>query len=244
MNFSEAKKAVQALKLESAAHGFLLCDVKSISSLPDSVWLNDIPDQYQAGSLLVLAHAGKKFWEIFSRKESEGLLATQDPVDNYSATLSEQVIDNHLEGVSRQQLYPISECPINLMALGKAFGWHAPSPLGMGMHQKYGLWSAYRAVWWLDIDVPKSFLTKASDVCVSCQTQDCVSACPAEAITLAKNPNLSSCADYRLQGESLCASTCLSRMACPQASEHRYTDTQMAYHYELARSAIAKYRSQ
>ena len=255
MESNETLESITALKAELAAQGLLLCDLKPIASLPESVWLEPLPKSYESGCLLLVGHAGKKFWEVFSKKQADEVMQQPDPVDRYSAKLSKQAIDNHLVGVNAKPLFPSEDCPINLMALGKAFGWHAPSPLGMGIHQEYGLWSAYRAVWWLDLELSDSFQnttessipqysSEISEICAQCQSQECVTACPANAIDFKKNPDLGRCADYRLQDDSQCASTCLSRMACPYAKEHRYTTAQMAYHYELARSAIAKYRSQ
>ena len=248
----ETSGSISALKSELATQGFLLCDVKPVESLPESVWLGAVPKQYESGCLLLLGHAGKKFWGVFTKNQTDGAMQKPDPVDFYSAEISKQAVDNHLSGVSAKQLFPSNDCPINLMALGKAFGWHSPSPLGMGIHREYGLWSAYRAVWWLDLELPDNIKNtvdpkvplEISNICQQCETQDCVTVCPGDAIDFKKNPDLVRCADYRLQDESQCASTCLSRMACPYAKDHRYTESQMSYHYELARSAIAKYRKQ
>lgn len=255
MESNQTLASITALKAELATQGFLLCDLKLVASLPASVWLGTKPKLYESGCLLLVGHAGKKFWEVFRKHQADEVMQQPDPVDRYSAKLTKQAIDNQLVGVNAKPLFPSVDCPINLMALGKAFGWHASSPLGMGIHQEYGLWSAYRAVWWLDLEWPDNFQnttelsipnfsSEISEICAQCQSQDCVIACPASAINFKKNPDLGRCADYRLQNDSQCASTCLSRMACPYAKEHRYTKTQMTYHYELARSAIAKYRNQ
>jgi len=267
--------AVESLKSELASYGLLLCDLKSVSSLPSSVWLEPcthvegseemgftelMPQHVKSGSLLLVGHAGKKFWEVFGQSEFWLNTPDADPVDNYSIEVTRLVIKKHLPDITKQRLFPSADCPVNLMALGRAFGWHEPSPLGMGIHEQYGLWSAYRAVWWLDLEIAESVETKhelsdiknmnptskveSADICSQCLTQDCVSECPSNAIEYLKNPDLGRCADYRLEEASQCASTCLSRMACPYASEHRYAEKQMSYHYELARSSIARYRNQ
>lgn len=251
--------SLDSMKSELAEDGFLLCDTEAIVSLPSSVWLepSSIPQRYQSGCLLLVAHAGKQFWQAFSQGQTAEYRKKPDPIDAYSAEVTERVLEKYLPNVARLRLFPSSDCPVNLMALGRAFGWHSPSPLGMGIHEKYGLWSAYRAAWWLDIERLEVTLAshdldklsarpnspaEMSDVCLQCQTQECVTACPSNAVTHRKNPELGHCADYRLTQNSQCESTCLSRMACPYASEHRYTGPQMSYHYDLARSAIAKYR--
>ena len=272
--------AVKFIELELAAHGLLLCELKAVTDLPESVWLKsyskNVEDHrqeqdvaspalaaqyFKSGSLLLVGHAGKEFWKVFSENQAGEAMQKPDPVDSYSAEITEQVIEKHLPNTLKKKLFPATDCPVNLMALGHAFNWHSPSPLGMGIHEEYGLWSAYRAVWWLDLELanskpkignpsPKTNVTKPnsvrelSKICAQCKTQECVTACPATAIDYNKNPDLGHCADYRLMDVSQCESTCLSRMACPYATEHRYTESQMSYHYDLTRSAIAKYRQQ
>ena len=241
-------QAIDQIRSEFADVGLLLCDVKPVTDLPDSVWLSpDTPDKtrFKSGSLLLVGHAGKRFWEEFNQSEFWLNSPESDPVDNYSSAITQQALDKHLSSIAKQLLFPASDCPVNLMALGRELGWHTPSPLGMGIHEKYGLWSAYRAVWWLDEAFPENTSrTPATDVCAQCLTQECVAACPGSAVTYDNNPDLGRCADYRLEDNSQCAATCLSRLACPHAPEHRYTETQMHYHYDLALSAIARYRKE
>ena len=247
----KANRAIDSMRSEFAEYGLLLCDVKSVTDLPEAIWLEPFASRevhFNSGSLLLVGHAGKTFWDRFSQSKFWLMMPELDPVDNYSSEITQRALDTYLPDTAKQQLFPATDCPVNLMALGREFGWHAPSPLGMGIHEKYGLWSAYRAVWWLDAVVQESInstlQSKTSDLCAQCLTQDCVTACPGQAIAYNQNPDLSRCAGYRLEDNSQCASTCLSRMACPYASEHRYTKIQMRYHYDLARSAIARYRNQ
>ena len=35
---------------------------------------------------------------------------------------------------------------VNLQNLGQLLGWHTSSPLMIGIHPEYGLWSAYRVL--------------------------------------------------------------------------------------------------
>ena len=248
--------AFKSIQSDLVARGFLLCDIKAVSNLPEAVWLEPqaVNTHLKSGSLLLVGHAGKAFWELYRQHKAGEAMQRPDPVDSYSAEITQTVIEQYLPDITKQQLFPSADCPVNLMALGRAFSWHAASPLGMGIHQQYGLWSAYRALWWLDItldddaelappSLKSSRSNRISTLCAECETQDCVSACPTEAIDFSGTPDLERCADYRLKDASQCESTCLARMACPYAAEHRYTEPQMRYHYELARSSIAKYRS-
>ncbi|MEZ5536448.1 MAG: hypothetical protein R3F02_12580 [Thiolinea sp.] len=224
--------------------GFVLFEVKPLAALPPSIWLKPFTQQH--GSLLLLGQAGKSFWPPYKASQPEG----DDPVDDYSADISEQLLTEFLPKIAKQRLFPDPECPVNLMALGRELGWHTPSPLGLGIHRKYGLWSAYRALWWLDA-LPEREQTDASPcdehtettVCADCRTQDCVRRCPVEAIKYGNMPDITRCADYRYQPGSHCDNGCQARLACPVAAEHRYSDEQFNYHYDLKRSMLHQYRS-
>lgn len=189
MDHSELRVSLDCIKSELAKSGFLLCDTRTIASLPSSIWLKPslIPQRYQSGSVLLVAHAGKQFWQAFSQNTTDENKQKPNPVDTYSVGVTELTLEKCLPSVTRQRLFPHADCPVNLLALGRAFGWHSPSPLGMGIHKQYGLWSAYRAVWWLDIDLPEGAPVREKfDVCLQCQTQECVAACPSSAVTYGK----------------------------------------------------------
>lgn len=231
--------AYTQLKNAFSVAGFALCELKPVSALSTSIWLQTFPHQH--GSLLLLGQAGKSFWPQYKANQPSG----NDPIDTYSAQTSEQILAKHLPDTARQRLFPTKECPVNLMALGREFGWHTPSPLGLGIHQQYGLWSAYRALWWLDAEpeTPTQAKPVSSSICADCKTQECVQQCPAEAVSNGTMPDITRCADYRYQADSTCQSGCQARLACPVAAEHRYTSEQIAYHYDLKRSLLHHYRS-
>lgn len=237
-------KSIKNLQAELAGYGLLLCEVKAVDQLPDNIWLGK--PHYQSGSILLVGNAGAGFWSELTKDGLQG----DDPVDQFSVKVTEQALAKHLPDVSRECLFPEAVCELNLLALGRAFAWHTRSPLGMGIHADYGLWSAFRAAWWLgvsidrNVDAPVSdaLVTGTTDVCSGCQSQACISHCPAEALSMSSSPRLNRCADYRLSDQSQCTSTCIARVACPYAAEHRYSKEQITYHYELALSAIADYR--
>lgn len=235
--------------------GLVLATVVNVQQLSTNVWLDsgDVESR-KKGCLLLLGHGGRLFWQRYQQTEPEAV----DPVDTFSSRISAQALQQHLPSITREQLFPAANCPANLMALGREIGWHTPSPLGMGINAQYGLWSAYRALWWLDAELEEpaasafntmrgpdnNVLPVAADICSQCTTQNCLQACPATALSMDNIPNLQQCADFRLAANSSCSNTCLARMACPVAAEHRYTTEQMTYHYDLARSQIHLFSSQ
>lgn len=231
-----------------AQEGLVLATVVNVQQLPATVWLDPTDTGRKAsGSLLLLGHGGKVFWERYQGTEP----VSTDPVDHFSAMISAKAIQKYLPNIHHEQLFPLAECPINLMALGRELGWHTPSPLGMGINAQYGLWSAYRALWWLDAELEGAAVVHydlqnsdtTTDICKQCATQECLHACPASALSADTSPNLQKCADYRLAVASDCHDTCIARRACPVATEHRYSAEQMAYHYDLARSQIHLFSS-
>ena len=204
---------------------------------PEIWWSTPIAD---GGTILLLGNGGQDFWQKFTLNIPAG----DDPVDIFSAEASEQVLEKCCPGLKRKLLFPTDECPVLLQRLMLQAGWHTPSPLGIGMHAEYGLWNACRAVWWLDAELEQAMPQKTVvDHCAHCVDTPCMTACPAKALGEGRMPLLNRCADYRLSDDSVCEQTCVAREACPVATEHRYTAEQLSYHYGLARSAIARYRS-
>lgn len=231
--------------LESLANtlhdtGLNLMTALSVEAQGAEIWLDQ--PSVVGGSILLLGNGGPQFWEALSSEWPD----VQDPVDHFSAQKSEYALQGVLGAVKRKRLFPTDNCAVALQRLMVRAGWHTPSPLGMGMHATYGLWSACRAIWWLDADLEQNFGPSISPVdhCLSCVSKACVNTCPANALTSENTPQLSRCADFRLQASSDCEQTCVARESCPIAVEHRYLPAQLNYHYGLARSAIARYRSE
>lgn len=218
--------------------GLNLATALSAHAISPDTWIDTrIAD---GGTILLLGNGGQEFWQILQQNYPQG----EHPVDDYSAQASDAVLQKCLPTLERQLLFPSADCPLILQRLMTQAGWHSPSPLGMGMHAQYGLWSACRAVWWLNAElVAPEGVGTVVDHCAHCEHKPCLAACPADALQLGRPPQLSRCADYRLQADSQCSATCVAREACPVAANHRYKPEQLNYHYGLARSAIARYRS-
>ena len=231
-------KVLTALANSLQEAGLNLLTALPVTGLsPEIWWSTPIAD---GGTILLLGNGGQDFWQNFTPNTPAGA----DPVDIFSAEMSEQALERCCPTLNRKLLFPSDECPILLQRLMWQAGWHTSSPLGIGMHAEYGLWNACRAVWWLDVECGRVEPKKVDvDHCAHCVDTPCITACPAEALGKGRMPLLNRCADYRLSADSACEQTCVAREACPVATEHRYTSEQLNYHYGLARSAIARYRS-
>lgn len=197
-------------------------------------------------TLLLLANVGPQFWRSLQTSQHYD---DMDPVDTYSLKLTRELHSRFFGDTDCTPLYPspAQQAQIPLMRLGALAGWNVPSPLGLGLHPKYGPWSAYRAAWLTQSsNIPEQYecfnihpespaaqdigaLTQSADLCVGCAAP-CAAACPAQAIQLGESINLERCTEHRLPHESACHSYCFARKACPIGSEHQYDDDQLRHH--------------
>lgn len=185
----------------------------------------------QYRQLILIGHGGKTLWA--SLKASG--INSEDPIDDFSSEKLRQA----LAGQRHTLIYPAKDS-VGLQALGKLAGWHHTSPFMVGINQSWGSWYAYRAVALSDTDfVPTPPLVSVSP-CGTCQDQPCISACPVQAVSDSAF-DLNKCVTYRKQATSLCRETCLARISCPVASEHRYDDEQIRHTYSISMRMIEQY---
>ncbi len=236
---------VDQLAHRLGAVGLNRCRAVSTSGLPSDIWLPGheapIVSASSPATLILVGHAGTDMWDHLTADNPDRTLnPATDPVDTLSVEATEAAIEEQWPDTTRRLLYPHPECPVDLVVLGRAVGWQSASPLGLGIHPEYGLWSAFRALWILWDELESATAgdpRQPADVCASCVTQDCVAACPVDAVEVGSRFNLTACFGHRAAAESSCALTCLARRACPVGSQYQYSDTQMAYHYGISRPA-------
>ena len=206
-------------------------------------------------TLLLVGNAGPELWPAC---QASGFAGQSDPVDRYSVDSCLKILGSLIEPATYELLYPsipgqhTPECQLSLQALGEVAGWHQTSPLGIGINEQHGLWFAYRCLVLLDIEPEPEPIRKTDagvvqpgpDICNNCKTQECLKACPAEALVLDQLPDLQRCIGYRLQTDSECAGQCLARNACPVSPGSRYTAEQINYHYSLSLASIRRYVNQ
>lgn len=176
--------------------------------------------------LVLIGHGGRRMWETLQANS----MASADPVDRYTISLTREFIRNTLGNAAVLWLYPDSQYVAPLQQLGEFAGWSSPSPLGSGISPDYGVWFAYRAAFLVDADLPLTNSTSAPSPCNKCMEKPCISSCPVGAVQT-ESFGLENCADHRLGLHSPCTDRCLARLACPIHPEHRYTLEQIQYHY-------------
>ncbi len=239
------------LRAELSEAGLGLCDIIDVDRLDDATWMVPTAERPASGSLLLVGNAGAGLWRSLPEENSgsvQRLDPSTDPVDSFSHRITDKALNRHLPDVERMSLYPFGRCPADLVALGSVLGWHTPSPMGLGIHQSFGMWTAYRALWWLNTSAVGPTVGASTALvdrnrpgpCDSCATTDCVEACPPQALERGRRIDLDACIGHRTKAGSSCAQRCLAREACPVGSHHRYNDDQIAYHYSISLQSMLR----
>jgi len=187
--------------------------------------------------LILIGHGGKQMWEVLQASEFRG---ATDPIDFFSVDRVVQWLTKAAPELRYEIIYPNSQQVVPLQALGELAGWHHASPFRIGINQIWGSWFAYRVAVLADTGFMPTTSMALGSPCHSCSDKPCLSGCPADALADSKL-SLQRCVDYRLQEGSSCKRQCLSRLACPVATEHRYTLEQIKYHYGRSLQSIEDY---
>ncbi|MDX1812491.1 MAG: hypothetical protein R3240_11120, partial [Gammaproteobacteria bacterium] len=123
---------------------------------------------------------------------------------------------------------------------GERAGWHFDSPFRVGINNVWGSWFAYRVAILTNTNITPSAKQNTVSPCLNCHTRDCIQACPTEALD-SSVLSFETCIEYRKLVNSSCQNTCHSRVACPVAVQHRYTQEQLHYHYSVSLKTIKAY---
>ncbi len=226
----------QAYLQQQGLNLYAVFDCKTLPpEIKTQILQNDI-DLESYARLVLLGNGGSDFWTALQRAE----IQSEHPVDDFSIQVTQHFVDTYLGETQSLLLYP-SEHFVPLQQLGTLAGWSHPSPLGLGINPKYGVWFAYRTAFLTTAPLPITPVAPSSSPCDSCQDKPCITACPGQAVQGVGNFSIPACATYRVTDNSACADCCLSRMACPIGPEHRYDLEQIQYHYRYALNSIRLY---
>lgn len=234
MNVEHDEQAIEAAFLEA---GLNLYAASRIEALPENV-RHALQQEVGAAfkTLVVLGNGGSHFWRRYRQYEPDEC----NPIDSYCQQIVSRVAEQFFPDHLLKQLYPGPTC-VPLQTLGRHFGWHGDSPLGLGVNGLWGPWSAYRAMFVTTCVLPDTAPVAWGAVCAHCESQSCVAACPADALTMQGLPDMQACTIYRVQGGSRCDASCAARVACPVGQEHRYSEEQLAYHHQDALAGLRRY---
>lgn len=210
-------------------------DIKNLPQELKKSLSKDCSDSDKYTQLILIGNGGKLFWDALKDSKNK----SKNPVDDFSAAVVSHWLDTLAADIPRKLIYPPS-CNLDLQKLGQLAGWHHPSPFMVGINNEWGTWFAYRAVILAGTNFELTSNQLESSPCKTCTDKPCISHCPAKAVTETAF-DLNYCINYRKQENSACQTTCQSRISCPVATEHQYSDEQIHYHYSRSFQAILKY---
>lgn len=225
---------------ELAANGLLLQSSISVGDLPNTAAIALADSGFDLGefeTVLMFGQAGRTLWSTSVRHH----LDRPNPFDDTAVELVEQHFGARYPNVSLTIAYP-GAASLPLIRMAELVGWGRPSPQGLTIHPIYGLWIAHRVVALTSAALGPDPDPLADHPCDSCVGRPCESACPAEAVSLARGFFIEPCARHRIVEDSSCAYRCLAREACPVGAEFRYGPEQMHHHYSAALESIRDWR--
>lgn len=227
--------AIEQLKNE----GLNLLAIMGMNRLPEQLAISlaecTFPVSEQTRVILI-GHGGRALWKSIPAPKRH----QADPIDRYSREAAGRFARRVLAGDKYQIIYP-GNTPVALQQLGRAAGWHTPSPLGIGINPHWGLWYAYRVAMLTNAPLAEIFQPAPPSPCAACDGKPCIEQCPPGALNATSSIDMSRCAGHRLAAESSCADRCLARLGCPVASEQRYTLEQTQYHYRHSLETLRHY---
>jgi ferredoxin len=179
-----------------------------------------------ARTLVLLGFTGSLQWRFFadSAEADDGL---PHPLDRWSR----RVIGVLAEEFRAVDVYPSGPPHLPFQRFSRRSEPVHPSPIGLLIHPKWGLWHAYRGALVLDrlIELPE--IGEAPSPCETCRDRPCLSACPVGAFR-AGSYDVDACVRHveSAAGTACRTDGCLARRACPVGAEFRYVAEQARFH--------------
>jgi hypothetical protein len=180
-----------------------------------------------AVTLVLLGAIGGSLWPAFSRSPelADGL---PDPLDRWSR----RVVGALAEHCGAAALFPFGGPPyLPFQRWAARAEPVAPSPLGLFIHPRYGLWHSYRGALAFAETLQVPPREELASPCESCAAKPCLSTCPVGAFSPGGYDVQGCVAHLQLAvGERCMQSACQARRACPVAPDLGYEEAQARFH--------------
>ena len=191
-----------------------------------------LSDEDQRGVLadvraIVLAgFAGRKGWSAFA-DSPEARDGADHPLDRWSR----RVIEGLARDLGALALFPFGGPPFwPFQQWARRSEPVHPSPIGLLIHPRYGLWHSYRGALAFReaLDVPE--LAAAPSPCDSCRERWCLTTCPVGAFS-GGGYDVAACVGHLEgpAGEDCMDAGCRARRACPVGAAHAYGPDQASF---------------
>ncbi|RUY66387.1 4Fe-4S dicluster domain-containing protein, partial [Mesorhizobium sp. M7A.F.Ca.CA.001.13.1.1] len=171
--------------------------------------------------------AGAAPWPHFLRWWEQQPQAIANPLD----TWSREVIGAVAQDFGARAISPSDKPYLPFQQWAMRAEGLKPSPLGILMHPRYGLWHAYRGALLFEDEIPVQVAEAAPHLCDSCAEKACLKSCPVDAYSV-QGFAYQSCLAHvgGANGEPCRSGGCLDRNACPYGTGYRYPPEVQAFH--------------
>ena len=174
---------------------------------------------------LMVGNAGPAMWRFFEA----GRRDEADAMNRWTR----RVLDAVAADVAASAHYPFDGPPwLPFQRWAARAEAVFPSPIGMSIHQRHGLWHAWRGVLAFAGEVEGMAPRRGGrSPCERCAAKPCLAACPAGAFP-AGGYDVPACTGHlkALAGADCMALGCRARRACPVGRDATYLPAQAAFH--------------
>ena len=187
----------------------------------------DGPSGRPARSVLLVGHGGGTIWPHFSAWRETQPADLKNPLDTWSRSVIGAVANT----TSARAVFPSDRPYLPFQQWAMQAEGLKPSPLGILMHPRFGLWHAYRGAMLFESDPALPVPETTIHPCDSCAGKPCLNACPVRAFSAGGFDAVACRTHLRSPDGTAClGGGCLARAACPVGAEHRYGAEQTAFH--------------
>ena len=182
--------------------------------------------------VLLIGNAGPSMFERFSCDRGEQNCSMDE--------WTKSVVDRLATDLDAKAVYPFDKPALPFLTWARRAKAGHVSPLGLNIHQLYGLWHAYRAALLFPVvfDFPRQGLGQSP--CDSCVDKPCLAACPVKAFDGASY-DVVGCGKHikSSAGTDCMTGGCKARLACPVGPQYVYAAKQISFHMNAFRKARA-----
>jgi hypothetical protein len=177
-------------------------------------------------TIVLAGMAGREGWSAFACSP-EARDGADDPLDRWSRRL----IGALGRELGAKAFFPFGGPPFwPFQQWARRAEPVHPSPIGLLIHPRHGLWHSYRGALGLSEALAIPELAAVPSPCESCSGRWCLRACPVGAFTEV-GYDVAACASHLKSsaGADCMGSGCRARRACPVGAEHAYGPEQAKF---------------
>jgi hypothetical protein len=172
-----------------------------------------------ARAIVLAGMAGRDGWDAFTKSPEAA-----DGADHSLDRWSQRVIEALARELGAKALFPFGGPPFwPFQQWARRAEPVHPSPIGLLIHPRYGLWHSYRGALGFREALAVSEPAAVPSPCQSCSERWCLKACPVGAFSAA-GYDVAACMRHlsSTEGADCMGFGCRARRACPVGAEHAY----------------------